>query len=186
MKRLVVLLALGAVIVAACSDDETAATNGSAVTETTAAAIDVSTTAPPAPAPSVTTALEPQIPEILSEVSTGRIEVDGEELFVAIADTPALRQQGLMFVEDLGDLDGMLFIFEQDGSGGFWMKNTLIPLDIAYFDSAGTFVDGFLMEPCTTEDCPSYRPNGSYRYALEMAAGDMPADPAFLNLVEPE
>jgi len=186
MKRLVVLLALGAVLMAACSDDETATTRGAPVTETTAFVVNVSTTAPPASAPSVTAAPEPQIPEILSGVSTGLIEVDDEELIVAIADTPALRQQGLMFVEDLGDLDGMLFIFEQDGSSGFWMKNTLIPLDIAYFDSAGTFVDGFLMEPCTTEDCPSYRPNGPYRYALEMVAGDMPDNPTFLSLVEPE
>jgi uncharacterized membrane protein (UPF0127 family) len=110
------------------------------------------------------------------------IRLDGDELLVAVADTPPLRQVGLMNVADLGDLDGMLFVFEADSSGGFWMKDTLIPLDIAFFEADGSFVDGFLMEPCTTTDCPTYRPSGPYRYALEVPAGRMPATVATLGL----
>ena len=86
-----------------------------------------------------------------------------------------------MFVDDLLDLDGMLFVFEQDESGGFWMKDTLLPLDIAFFDSDGSIVDEFAMEPCTSSPCPSYSPAGEYRYALEMLAGTMTPDPQRLT-----
>ncbi len=106
------------------------------------------------------------------------LDIVGGERLIALADTTELRQQGLMFVEDMADLDGMLFVFENESAGGFWMKNTLIHLDIAFFDSDGVFVDGFEMEPCTTANCPSYKSSGAYRYALEMAAGDMPDDVA--------
>jgi uncharacterized membrane protein (UPF0127 family) len=124
----------------------------------------------------------PIVPGPLASIAIDTVELDGQELLVAIADTPDLRRQGLMNVPDLLDLDGMLFIFGDDSSGGFWMKDTLIPLDIAFFDASGAFVDGFAMEPCTTDDCPTYRPGGPYRYALEMAAGDMPADPRELGV----
>ena len=87
-----------------------------------------------------------------------------------------------MNVTKLGDLDGMLFTFDADTSGGFWMKDTLLPLDIAFFDSEGGFVDGFVMEPCDTDDCPTYFPGGPYRYALEMVEGDMPEDPQNLKI----
>ncbi len=109
------------------------------------------------------------------------MELDGRELYVAIADTMEKRRQGLMEIDDLLDLDGMLFVFDGDTSGGFWMKNTLIPLDIAYFDVDGRFVDGFVMEPCTADPCPIYTPDGDYRFALEMAAGTMPQNPLQLE-----
>jgi hypothetical protein len=78
-----------------------------------------------------------------------------------------------MRVTDLGGLDGMLFVFQADSSGGFWMKNTVIPLDIVFFTADGGFVDALTMAPCTEDPCPTYRPNGSYRYALEAPAGDL-------------
>lgn len=90
-----------------------------------------------------------------------------------------------MFVEDLMELDGMLFVFEEDTSGGFWMKNTLLALDIAFFDADGRFVDGFVMEPCMTEECPTYFPEGRYRYALEMEEGTMPESPQLLRVAVP-
>jgi len=123
----------------------------------------------------------PLVPGPLASSAIDTIQLDGQELLVAIADTAALRRQGLMNVPDLLDLDGMLFVFDVDSTGGFWMRDTLIPLDIAFFDATGAFVDGFLMEPCTTRACPTYRANGPYRYALEMAAGDMPANPQELG-----
>jgi uncharacterized membrane protein (UPF0127 family) len=78
-----------------------------------------------------------------------------------------------MGASDLGGLDGMLFMFPSDSDGGFWMKDTLIPLDIAFFDADGTLVNLLTMEPCATAPCPSYRPGGSYRYAVEAPAGDL-------------
>ena len=52
-------------------------------------------------------------------------------------------------------------------------RDTLIPLDIAFFDSDGGLVNLLTMEPCTADPCPSYRPGGSYRYAVEAPAGDL-------------
>ena len=78
-----------------------------------------------------------------------------------------------MGVTDLGGLDGMLFVFQVDSDGGFWMKNTLIPLDIVFFTADGGFVDSLTMAPCTEDPCPVYRPRGAYRYALEAPAGDL-------------
>lgn len=109
----------------------------------------------------------------LEGFETTTITVGGRELTVAVAETPDQRSQGLMGVTDLGGLDGMLFVFQADSSGGFWMKNTVIPLDIVFFTADGGFVDALTMAPCTEDPCPTYRPNGSYRYALEAPAGDL-------------
>lgn len=97
--------------------------------------------------------------------------VSGEAWTVAVADTPELRAQGLMGVTDLGDLDGMLFVFDEDAASGFWMRDTIIPLDIAFFTVDGVLVDLLHMEPCTTTACPIYQPRGEYRYAIETAVG---------------
>ena len=112
-------------------------------------------------------------PAGLEGFDTSTITIDERELYVAVAQTPVQRSQGLMGVTDLGGLDGMLFVFQAESNGGFWMKDTLIPLDIAFFDSDGGFVDLLTMEPCTADPCPSYRPGGSYRYAVEAPAGDL-------------
>ncbi len=101
------------------------------------------------------------------------ITIDGQQMSVAVADTPELRSQGLMGVDDLGGLDGMLFAFEETTDGGFWMKDTLIALDIAFFDLGGSFVDAFTMDPCTEDPCPVYHPSGTYRYAVETPVGDL-------------
>ena len=109
----------------------------------------------------------------LDGFDSATITIDEQQLAVAIADTPALRSRGLMGVTDLGGLDGMLFVFEESIDGGFWMKDTLIALDIAFFDADGAFVDRFTMEPCTGDPCPVYRSSGSYRYAVEAPAGSL-------------
>ena len=88
--------------------------------------------------------------------------------------------RGLMEIEDLRDLDGMLFVFERDDTGSFWMFQVPIPLDIAWFDASGQFVSASRMVPCVTDsptgaDCESYYATGPYRYALELAAGDLAA-----------
>ena len=109
----------------------------------------------------------------LDGFETSTITVGGRELTVALAETPDQRSQGLMGVSDLGDLDGMLFVFQSESDGGFWMKDTLIPLDIAFFDGSGALVRLLTMEPCAADPCPTYRPGGSYLYAVEAAAGDL-------------
>jgi uncharacterized protein len=92
-----------------------------------------------------------------------------------VADSEALRQQGLMGVtdEDLGGYDGMLFVFQADSSGGFWMKDTLIPLSIAFADEGGAVVAVADMVPCpaATLHCPVTTPDQRYRYAVEVPAG---------------
>jgi uncharacterized membrane protein (UPF0127 family) len=118
----------------------------------------------------------PNVPEQLGGFELATVALDGRELLVAVADSGELRRRGLMGVETLGDLDGMIFVFDRDTTGGFWMKDTLVPLDIAFFTAGGAFVDGFSMEPCITTDCPTYRPNGAYRYALEVPRGEMPEE----------
>lgn len=76
-----------------------------------------------------------------------------------------------MGVLDFGDLDGMIFVWETESRGGFWMKDTLVPLDIAFFDRNGLRVSSFTMVPCDTDRCPSYQPGVLYLYAVERPAG---------------
>jgi len=113
------------------------------------------------------------VPEALASLEMRRIWIDGVELSVAIAADPARRARGLTGITHLGGLDGMLFVFEEDTAGGFWMKDTLIPLDIAFYAADGRYVDGFRMEPCTTDPCPVFTPSAPYRYALETPAGSL-------------
>jgi uncharacterized membrane protein (UPF0127 family) len=71
----------------------------------------------------------------------------------------------------------MLFVFPRTTTGTFWMKDTLIPLDIAFFANDGSLVDVLQMEPCPPDtpdaDCPSYAAAGPYRFALEAPQGDL-------------
>jgi len=108
---------------------------------------------------------------VLQGFDEAEVIVGGQAWNVAVADDAGERSQGLMGVEDLGDLDGMLFVYATDTDTSFWMKNTLIPLDVAFFDAAGGLVDLVHMEPCAGDPCSIYRAAGLYRYALEVPAG---------------
>ena len=114
-------------------------------------------------------------PAGLDGFDTSTITIDEHELVVAVAETPSQRSQGLMGVTELGGLDGMLFVFQADSSGGFWMKDTLIPLDIVWFLEDGTYAGRTSMQPCTTDECPTYTPGDGidYRLAIEANAGDL-------------
>ena len=90
---------------------------------------------------------------------------------VEIADTPAERTKGLMFRQFLDENSGMLFIFENEDYYGFWMKNTLIPLDIIFIDRDLTIVDIIEAEPCEEEPCESYSTTQYSRYILEVNQG---------------
>jgi uncharacterized membrane protein (UPF0127 family) len=114
------------------------------------------------------------------EVAAVITAADGTECEVCLlaALSPEQSSRGLMFVTDeaLGGYDGMLFAFEQDISSGFWMRNTRLPLSIAYFDADGVLVSQTDMEPCADDqaDCPSYPADGPFRFALEVPQGRLP------------
>lgn len=90
------------------------------------------------------------------------------EISVEIAETSKEKQQGLMGRESLCDNCGMLFVFEEDVEHGFWMKDTYIPLSIAFISENGTIIEIQHMEPETTD---THKPDEPYRYALEMNQG---------------
>ncbi len=90
---------------------------------------------------------------------------------VLIADEDHERAYGLMYRPRMRADLGMAFLYESDTDGGFWMKNTLIPLSIAFFDSNGVILRIMDMEPCTDDPCPVYDPDVSYRGALEVNQG---------------
>ncbi len=91
---------------------------------------------------------------------------------VEIADTPELRQQGLMFREQLDKNNGMLFIFDEEGIYPFWMKNTLTSLDIIWMNENKEIVYiEYNVQPCKEKVCPNYNPNTEARYVLEINAG---------------
>jgi uncharacterized membrane protein (UPF0127 family) len=97
-----------------------------------------------------------------------------EEHCVWLADTPALRARGLMGVTDpeLGGGQAMVFRFPDDVSTGFWMKDTVLPLSIAWYGADGAFVSSADMDPCPADgECPSHHAEGPYRYAVEVARG---------------
>lgn len=99
---------------------------------------------------------------------TTRIQVAGHAVTVEIADTPALRERGLMQRDSLPEDHGMLFVYPESRILSFWMVNTRIPLDIAFIDRQGTIIDIQRMEPETDEQHVSSAPA---MYALEMEAG---------------
>lgn len=89
---------------------------------------------------------------------------------------PEQRERGLMEVtdEDLGGYDGMLFEYQAEQSGAFWMRNTPMPLSIAFFDGDGVLVSTADMEPCgDSPDCPTYPATGSFEYAIEVPQGQL-------------
>ena len=90
---------------------------------------------------------------------------------IEIADTEELRSLGLMYREDIPQDYGMLFIFPTPGIRSFWMKNTYIPLDIAFIDSEERIIDILTMEPCINDPCPTYMIYKPFKYALEVKSG---------------
>lgn len=115
---------------------------------------------------------------------TGEVVIGGETWQVAVADDAAERSRGLMGVNELGGVRGMLFLFPADVTAAFWMKDTVLALDVAFFAADGSLVDLLEMTPCEADPCPVYRASGSYRYALEVPEGGF-ADVEDLRL-EPE
>ena len=100
------------------------------------------------------------------------VELGGQRYNVEVARTHKELEQGLMFRKHLPEKHGMLFIFPQEIELGFWMKNTLIPLDILYFDRQGVLIDQKRdTPPCTQDPCPNYPSAKPTQYVLEINAG---------------
>ena len=85
-----------------------------------------------------------------------------------VADTPESLQLWLMYRKSLPDTAWMLFVFNKTWTYSFWMKNTLIPLAWIRLDSDLRIVDIIKMDPCKTDECPSYKPKSEAQYVLEI------------------
>ncbi|MBA2691524.1 MAG: DUF192 domain-containing protein [Rubrobacter sp.] len=107
----------------------------------------------------------------LSEIEPLTINASGGEaveIGVETADDGAEHSQGLMYRESLGERCGMIFVFDEEQTLSFWMRNTLVPLSIAYIDFEGSIVSIHDMEPL---DETSVRSEGPAQYALEVNQG---------------
>jgi uncharacterized protein len=115
------------------------------------------------------------------------------QVTVEVADDADSRELGLMHRKTLEENKGMFFAFPTPQILQFWMKDTLMPLEILFFDEKGEFVNMILMEPCSKNPCPIYKSAALAKYALEVAPGFREAnsvgvgwkiDSAFLSGIE--
>ncbi len=108
--------------------------------------------------------------ERVADKDFAEIRINNVLIKAEIADTDEKRAVGLMNRTSLDNDSGMLFIFENEGYHQFWMKDTLIPLEILFIDKNLTIVQILEMEPCSTPDwqCRIYGPNQPIKYAMEL------------------
>jgi len=158
MKRLVVLVA--GLVIAACD------------TTTTTEAVTASTNPRPAAV-------------VWNGFTTRQIDLDGNDIVVAVAANPRERGKGLSGLTDLTGIDGMLFEFGGLTTSRFWMKDTFIDLDIAFFDSSGRLVESMTMPVCVQNPCPKFGPAEPYRWAVEAPTGGVLADLAVGAMLRP-
>lgn len=105
--------------------------------------------------------------------SAALITTGGEHhpLCLRIAKTAAERQRGLMHLQLLQPNQGMLFLYPSSSHEPFWMKNTPLPLSIAFLDQNRHIQEVLQMGPCSQDPCPHYRAERPYHSALEMESG---------------
>jgi len=106
-----------------------------------------------------------EIPQRLEQI---RLNAGIHLINAELATTPQQREIGLMMRQSMPANDGMLFVFEQPGQQCFWMKNTLIPLSVAFLADDGSVVNIDEMAPQTLDGHCSAKP---VRFVLEMNQG---------------
>jgi uncharacterized membrane protein (UPF0127 family) len=117
-----------------------------------------------APPPATTASADAAAPRIILP--------DHSAVIVEVASDDATREQGLMYRDHMADDRGMIFLFPQVGEYPFWMKNTLIPLDMIWIDADHRIVHiAHDVPPCKADPCPNYPPNAKAASVLELAAG---------------
>lgn len=185
----VVLLALAVV---ACGDDDASSTTTAVDVATSAVAISTSasatsattaptvpTVSPPSP-PSVVTTTTPTsvpagavVPQGFEQVAATVTAADGTvcELCLWLAESGDERELGLMYVTDLGGPDGMVFRYDSPTTAAFWMKNTVMPLSIAFYDQGGAYLGAFDMAACAADPCPTYPTPANFTDAIEVPQG---------------
>jgi uncharacterized protein len=107
-------------------------------------------------------------PEAVLVVNTPDDQV---EIDVEVADTPQERAVGLMNREELEADGGMVFLVPEPTETSFWMKDTLIPLSVAFWDRGGRIFRILDMAPCRQEPCPFYEPGRPWLGAVEVNRG---------------
>lgn len=166
-------LALGLVALAACGGEgsdgaPSASSTPSSVTSTAVATVTT--------APSATAATEPEVlPEGFDTVAARAVAADGTacDLCLYLAADDGDRARGLMFATALGGPDGMAFRYDEPTSGAFWMKDTRLPLSIAFFGADGGYLGAFDMEPCTADPCDVYPTPAGFQVAVETLQGGL-------------
>ena len=103
-----------------------------------------------------------------SSLRTVQMKLGSRSFTLEVADTEATREHGLMKRDSVPEDHGMIFVFDADEPRDFWMKNTRIPLDIAYVDSTGRVVSVHQMKPYDLSATPSAAPA---KYAIELNLG---------------
>ncbi len=111
---------------------------------------------------------QPTLPLATVTITTpsGPVQVSAE-----IADEPDEWSRGLMLRPSLAEGAGMLFVFNDERVRSFWMKDTLIPLDVLFMNEALIIVHIVGAVPCEADPCPRFSSNLPARYALEVNAG---------------
>lgn len=100
------------------------------------------------------------------------IQIKGATVRVAVADSPTEMSRGLMHRKELPENEGMLFVYNYEGKHSFWMKNTLIPLDMVWINSNKEVVHiEHSAPPCKKSPCPHFRPSYPALYVLELNGG---------------
>jgi uncharacterized protein len=100
---------------------------------------------------------------------TTKLEIGHASIDAEIANTPTSSERGLMYRSSMAENHGMLFVFDAPRKATFWMKNTKIPLSIAYLDTAGQILEIKSMKPFDETIVPSA--TDTVGYALEMNEG---------------
>jgi uncharacterized membrane protein (UPF0127 family) len=106
---------------------------------------------------------------ILIRIRTGGGTIELKDL--EVARTTEAQARGLMGRTSLPPDGGMAFVFDEETTAAFWMKDTLIPLSILFWQSDGRIIDILDMRPCQADPCPRFRASGPYAGAIEMNRG---------------